>query len=164
MAQYYEGIGRRKQSTARVRVTSGSGKFLVNEKPLDVYFGRMGDMYSILLPFNALDQDSAGYDVSAKVSGGGVSGRITSYNVCYTKLLRNPPVKKGFCDKDQSELYQRVDDKAETVKNRIDVYWEQTSPLIDYYRESNLLAEIDGTQPIEDVTSLMLTAVQRRNS
>ncbi len=78
MAQYYEGIGRRKQSTARVRVTSGSGKFLVNEKPLDVYFGRMGDMYSILLPFNALDQDSAGYDVSAKVSGGGVSGQAES--------------------------------------------------------------------------------------
>ena len=78
MAQYYEGIGRRKQSTARVRVTSGSGKFLVNEKPLDVYFGRMGDMYSILLPFSALDQDSAGFDVSAKVSGGGVSGQAES--------------------------------------------------------------------------------------
>jgi small subunit ribosomal protein S9 len=78
MAQYYEGIGRRKQSTARVRVTSGSGRFLVNEKPLDVYFGRMGDMYSILLPFSAIDQDSAGYDVSAKVSGGGVSGQAES--------------------------------------------------------------------------------------
>ena len=74
MAQYYEGVGRRKQSTARVRVTSGSGMFLINEKPLDVYFGRMGDMDSILSPFNAVNQDNGIYDVTVKVSGGGVTG------------------------------------------------------------------------------------------
>jgi small subunit ribosomal protein S9 len=78
MAQYYEGIGRRKQSTARVRLTSGSGKFLINEKPLDVYFGRLGDMDSILSPFNAVDQDNSGFDVTVKVSGGGVSGQAES--------------------------------------------------------------------------------------
>jgi small subunit ribosomal protein S9 len=78
MAQYYEGIGRRKQSTARVRVTSGSGRFIINEKPLDVYFGRMGDMDSILLPFNAVNQDNSIFDVSVKVSGGGVSGQADS--------------------------------------------------------------------------------------
>jgi small subunit ribosomal protein S9 len=78
MAQYYEGIGRRKQSTARVRVTSGSGRFIINEKPLDVYFGRMGDMDSILLPFNAVNQDNSIFDVSVKVSGGGVSGQAES--------------------------------------------------------------------------------------
>jgi small subunit ribosomal protein S9 len=78
MAQYYEGIGRRKQSTARVRLTSGSGKFLINEKPLDVYFGRLGDMDSILSPFNAVDQDNSGFDVSVKVSGGGVNGQAES--------------------------------------------------------------------------------------
>ncbi|MDX9849035.1 MAG: 30S ribosomal protein S9 [Anaerolineaceae bacterium] len=78
MAQFYEGIGRRKQSTARVRLTSGSGKFLINEKPLDVYFGRMGDMDSILSPFNAVDQDNNGFDVSVKVSGGGVNGQAES--------------------------------------------------------------------------------------
>lgn len=78
MAQFYEGIGRRKQSTARVRLTSGSGKFLINEKPLDVYFGRMGDMDSILSPFNAVDQDNSGFDVTVKVSGGGVNGQAES--------------------------------------------------------------------------------------
>ncbi|MBW6472627.1 MAG: 30S ribosomal protein S9 [Anaerolineaceae bacterium] len=78
MAQYYEGIGRRKQSTARVRLTSGSGKFLINEKPLDVYFGRLGDMDSILSPFNVVDQDNSGFDVSVKVSGGGVNGQADS--------------------------------------------------------------------------------------
>jgi len=78
MAQFYEGIGRRKQSTARVRLTSGSGKFLINEKPLDVYFGRLGDMDSILSPFNAVDQDNSGFDVTVKVSGGGVNGQAES--------------------------------------------------------------------------------------
>ena len=78
MAQFYEGIGRRKQSSARVRLTSGSGKFLINEKPLDVYFGRLGDMDSILSPFNAVDQDNSGFDVTVKVSGGGVNGQAES--------------------------------------------------------------------------------------
>ena len=75
----------------------------------------------------------------------------------------NPPKSEGVCDKDQSELYQRADDKAETVKKRIDVYWEQTSPLIDYYQKSGLLQEIDGTQSIEDVTDQLLEAIQRSN-
>ena len=78
MAQYYEGVGRRKQSTARVRITSGTGKFLINEKPLDVYFGRMGDIRSILLPFSAVDKDSNSFDVTVKVSGGGVTGQTES--------------------------------------------------------------------------------------
>ncbi|MDO9085334.1 MAG: adenylate kinase [Anaerolineaceae bacterium] len=76
----------------------------------------------------------------------------------------NPPINAGICDKDRSELYQRVDDKADTVKKRIDVYWEQTSPLIEYYRENGTLAEIDGTQAIEIVTSQLLEAIQRSNS
>ncbi|MGB9896645.1 30S ribosomal protein S9, partial [Thermanaerothrix sp.] len=46
--QYYEGVGRRKEATARVRVMSGSGRFVVNEKPLEAYFPRLGDMDSIL--------------------------------------------------------------------------------------------------------------------
>jgi len=74
----------------------------------------------------------------------------------------NPPTEPGICDKDQSELYQRADDKVETVKKRIDVYWEQTSPLIDYYQKNNLLIEIDGTQAIEKVTSQLIDSIHRR--
>lgn len=76
----------------------------------------------------------------------------------------NPPVKAGICDKDQSELYQRADDKAETVKKRIEVYGEQTAPLIDYYQENGILKEIDGTQAIEVVTSQLLEAIERSGS
>ena len=72
----------------------------------------------------------------------------------------NPPKAAGKCDVDGSELYQREDDKAETVKNRIRVYFEQTTPLIEYYRRKGVLAEIDGAKPIDDVTKELLAAVR----
>lgn len=72
----------------------------------------------------------------------------------------NPPRKPGVCDEDGSELYQREDDKPETVKRRIHVYFEQTSPLIEFYRKAGLLIEVDGTQPIDEVTSTLLAAIR----
>jgi len=71
----------------------------------------------------------------------------------------NPPKNDKVCDFDGSELYQRDDDKAETVQNRIKVYFEQTSPLIDYYRDHGKLIEIDGTQTIDQVTEDLLAAL-----
>jgi adenylate kinase len=71
----------------------------------------------------------------------------------------NPPKRSGFCDHDDSELYQRNDDKVETVVNRIQVYFQQTMPLISYYRQKDLLIEIDGAQPIEKVTVDLLAAL-----
>jgi adenylate kinase len=73
----------------------------------------------------------------------------------------NPPKHAGKCDFDGSELYQRDDDKAETVKHRIQVYLDQTSPLIAYYRNRGILFEIDGMQTIELVTQAMMTALKK---
>ncbi len=73
----------------------------------------------------------------------------------------NPPSVAGICDLDGSELYQRDDDKPETVKNRIKVYQEQTAPLISYYRNNGLLVEINGMNPIEEVTSELIHAIER---
>lgn len=56
-------------------------------------------------------------------------------------------------------LYQREDDKPETVRSRLNVYWEQTSPLIDYYRERGALVEIDGDQPMDAVEAELRTAI-----
>ena len=72
----------------------------------------------------------------------------------------NPPKQESVCDIDGSELYQRDDDKVETVKRRIQVYLEQTSPLIEYYRECCKLVEIDGAQPIEKVTAALEKALK----
>jgi adenylate kinase len=71
----------------------------------------------------------------------------------------NPPHQPGRCDIDGSELYQREDDKAETVSRRIRVYLEQTKPLIDYYHQRGLLVEVDGTLPIEQVSANLLAAL-----
>lgn len=68
----------------------------------------------------------------------------------------NPPKEEGVCDFDGSELYQREDDKRETVKRRISVYIEQTSPLIDFYRSEGKLVEINGDQDIQAVTQELL--------
>ncbi|HSO11015.1 MAG TPA: adenylate kinase [Anaerolineales bacterium] len=71
----------------------------------------------------------------------------------------NPPKDPGKCDFDGSELYQRDDDKAETVMYRIKVYLEQTWPLIDYYRQRGKLIEIDGMQTIEQVAQELVSAL-----
>ncbi len=73
----------------------------------------------------------------------------------------NPPKKPGVCDIDGSELYQRDDDKAETVTRRIQVYFAQTAPLIAYYRERGRLFEVEGDQPIEKVTADLLAVLKK---
>jgi adenylate kinase len=72
----------------------------------------------------------------------------------------NPPTVKWIDDIDGSQLYQREDDKPATVKHRIEVYNEQTAPLIAYYREKDILVEIAGTKSIEDVFSDIIAAVK----
>jgi adenylate kinase len=73
----------------------------------------------------------------------------------------NPPETPGVCDYDGSELYQREDDKPETVKRRIRVYMEQTAPLIEYYQKRDKLIEVDGTQSIEEVSKDLLAALSK---
>jgi adenylate kinase len=73
----------------------------------------------------------------------------------------NPPKQAGVCDIDGSELYQRDDDKAETVTNRIKVYQDQTAPLIDYYKQRGLLAEINGLAPVEEVSTQLMSVLKK---
>jgi adenylate kinase len=90
--------------------------------------------------------------------------RITGRRVCRTcgavyHIEFNPPKVTGVCDLDGGELYQRDDDKPETVRNRLYVYYKQTSPLIGYYFAKDLLVELDGAQPIEDLNRALLLLV-----
>ncbi|MBQ1526892.1 MAG: adenylate kinase [Lachnospiraceae bacterium] len=64
-----------------------------------------------------------------------------------------PPKTEGICDKCQSELVIRDDDKPETVRNRLSVYHEQTAPLIDYYSNKGILRTVDGTKDVDEVFS-----------
>jgi adenylate kinase len=76
----------------------------------------------------------------------------------YHELFR-PPEMRGVCDECGGELYQRPDDTAETQARRIDVYMNETSPLIDYYRERGVLIEINGEQGIDQVEAALRSAV-----
>ena len=73
----------------------------------------------------------------------------------------NPPKQAGVCDIDGSEVYQRDDDKVETVTKRIRVYLEQTMPLVEYYRKAGKLVEIDGTWQVEQVTKTLSDALKK---
>jgi adenylate kinase len=91
-----------------------------------------------------------------------VSGRWTcraSGHIYHEKF--SPPKEMGVCDLDGSELYQRDDDKVETVRKRIKVYLTQTAPLVDYYRQRGKLIEIDGMHAVEDVTAVLLPALKK---
>jgi small subunit ribosomal protein S9 len=87
MAQYYEAIGRRKESTARVRVASGTGTFTVNDKEANAYFPRVGDFQDVLRAFNAVGQDANKYDVTVKVNGGGVTGQTEAVRLGLARAL-----------------------------------------------------------------------------
>ena len=87
MAKYYEAVGRRKESTARVRLADGSGNFTVNEKEGAVYFPRIGDLNDILRSFDAVGQDAKKYDVTVKVMGGGVTGQTEAVRLGLARAL-----------------------------------------------------------------------------
>ena len=105
--QYYEGVGRRKVSTARVRIMSGSGKFIVNEKPAEAYFTRLGDMESIVAALTAAGENREHLDITVLVRGGGVTGQTDAVKMGVARALikMNPDLqpalrKGGFLTRD----------------------------------------------------------------
>lgn len=89
-----------------------------------------------------------------------LSGRWTCREIGHVFHEKfNPPREPGKCDLDGSELYQREDDKVDTVSKRIRVYMAQTAPLIEYFRSHGILVGIDGAQPIEKVTAQLMAVL-----
>lgn len=133
---------RLQQSDAiRGAILDGFPRNLIQAKAFDEISAVYGGIK--LVPLISLDDEEA-------------IRRVTGRRSCRTcgavyHLDFNPPKQAGICDIDGGELYQRDDDKLETVRNRLYVYYKQTSPLIGYYFAKSLLVELDGTQPIEVV-------------
>lgn len=112
------------------------------------------------------DEGGISLAITFKVSDEEVMKRITGRRVCRTcgqmyHIIYNPPKQEGVCDIDGGELYQREDDKPETVNNRLYVYYKQTSPLVGYYFAKGLLAEVDGSQPPDKVTEALLALLRQ---
>ena len=96
------------------------------------------------------------YAINVDVPDANIINRMSGRRACLGcgatyHITFNPPVKEGICDTCGQELVLRDDDKPETVKKRLDVYHQQTQPLIDYYKNAEVLAEVDGTQPMDAV-------------
>ncbi|HEX9617983.1 MAG TPA: 30S ribosomal protein S9 [Anaerolineales bacterium] len=96
--QYYEGIGRRKESTARVRLMAGSGQFMVNGKPLEEYFNRQGDPETALAPLEKAGENRAQLDLAVIVRGGGVTGQTDAVQLGVARALvkMNPDLKEAM--------------------------------------------------------------------
>jgi len=76
-------------------------------------------------------------------------------------VVFDPPAVEGVCDACGGELFQRDDDREETIRRRLEVYQEQTAPLISFYEKEGILAGIDATGPVEEVTQRALSVLRR---
>ena len=75
-------------------------------------------------------------------------------------IMFDPPTRDGICDACGGELFQRDDDREETVRHRLEVYKSQTAPLVSYYADEGILIGIDATGPVEEVTERALAALR----
>lgn len=103
--------------------------------------------------------------VSISVDKGELLQRITGRRTCKAcgrgyHVLFDPPRKDGMCDECGGELFQRDDDREDTMAKRLDVYEEQTAPLIAYYEGETLLRSLPGTGSIEDIFQRIVTIVE----
>jgi len=94
-----------------------------------------------------------------------LSGRWLCHN-CQTPyhLVTSPPKVQGKCDKCGGELYQRPDDNEETVRERLEVFFAQTAPILDYYRKQNKLIEVNGNLGIQEVAREVISVLRREVS
>jgi adenylate kinase len=134
---------------ARGAIMDGFPRNLIQARAFDAIVAPYGGI--TLVPLISLEDEEA-------------VRRITGRRVCRTcgtvyHIEFNPPKVASVCDLDGGELYQRDDDKPETVRNRLLVYYKQTAPLIGYYFAENLLVEMDGGQPIEQLNQRLLALI-----
>ncbi|MBQ1333615.1 MAG: adenylate kinase [Lachnospiraceae bacterium] len=109
--------------------------------------------------------DKVDFAVNVDVPDENIIARMSGRRVCGKcgkpyHIVNMPPKVEGICDNCGGELIQRKDDLAETVKNRLTVYHEQTQPLIDYYDAKGCLVTVDGTKDIDEVFADIIAALE----
>ena len=110
-------------------------------------------------------QDAVDFAVNVDVPDEAIVSRMSGRRACLAcggtyHIKFNPTKVDGICDACGGELVLRNDDKPETVQKRLDVYHEQTQPLIEYYQNQNILKEVDGTLPMEDVFQAIIAILE----
>lgn len=132
-------------------ILDGFPRTLAQAQALDKMLAGTGRALAGVLYINLPDEETV-----RRLSERWICGQCqTPYHMVFS-----PPAEEGVCDECGGELYQRDDDRPETVRARLRVYHEQTAPLIDYYRRAGLLVEVDGAGDIEAVSAALLEATR----
>jgi len=110
-------------------------------------------------------QDAVDFAINVDVPDEAIVSRMSGRRACLNcggtyHVEFNPTKTEGICDACGGKLVLREDDKPETVLKRLNVYHEQTQPLIDYYSEQGILKEVDGTLDMEDVFGAIITILE----
>lgn len=132
-------------------ILDGFPRTLSQAKVLDEMLKKLGNKLDLVFYF-ALSKES----VVLRLSGRRICGECgANYHIKFV-----PPMKEELCDKCGGELYQRTDDKMETVMERMRVYHEQTEDLIEYYKKNGILKEINSDTKIETITKNILDTIR----
>ncbi len=129
-------------------ILDGFPRTIPQAQVLDQELAKMGDAIDFAIDVEVPDEE--------------IIGRMTGRRACVGcgatyHIVHIPPRQEGICNECGKELILRDDDKLETVKKRLDVYHEQTQPLIEFYAEKGILKTIDGTAPMQDVFTVIGT-------
>lgn len=139
------------KDTERGFLLDGFPRTVPQAEELDRILAEMGNKLDVVLEL-VVDDD----EVVRRLSG-----RRTCRNCGHNWHVDfDPPSKEGVCDIDGGELFQRDDDQPETIRHRLEVYAEQTAPLIGYYAQQGILVGIDATGPVDDVTERASAALR----
>ena len=140
-----------KEDCANGYILDGFPRTLAQADLLTKVLAQSGDKVDFAVNVDVPDEN-----IIARMSGRRVCGKCGKpYHI-----VNMPPKTEGICDACGSELIQRKDDQAETVKNRLSVYHEQTQPLIDYYEKQGCLVTVDGTKDIDVVFADIIAALE----
>ncbi len=144
-------LGKMRELNASDVILDGFPRTVAQAEALDVALAAEGQKIAVV-PYIKVEPatllDRLGGRLTCRADGSHL------YNAKY-----NPPAVAGICDIDGSLLYQRDDDMPDKIKTRLDTYFAQTMPVIEYYRVKGLLREINGEQDIEQVWADLLTAI-----
>lgn len=135
--------------------------FILDGFPRDVAQAEALDeiLKGLGVPLDAVIYIDAGEDVVEKRIAG---RRICAKCGALYHMTNNPPPEDGKCTRCEGHIYQRIDDKAETVRERLKVYKAQTEPVVDYYRGRGILKTVDGEEDADKVLETIISMVQGR--
>ncbi|MBA6436873.1 adenylate kinase [Streptomyces sp. GMR22] len=147
----------------RMRQPDAENGFLLDGFPRNV---SQAEALDELLKTEAIKLDAV---LDLEIPEGEIIERIAGRRICRSRsahvfhVAYSPPKKQGVCDVCGGELYQRDDDSEETVRKRLEVYYTQTEPIIEYYKTQGLAVTISSLGPVDEVTRRALEALKRED-